>query len=277
MIHEHRIDPYGVLGLPVCKGSNDKSELILSPLFELGSIHLYYTIFDRMVAGGACVTDTDLELKPTSELKSTTFLHGREMIVYCLSDHGRVRIGQELYDMENGDALYLGRQPHNPVFISINSITSTFYFISAPAHRPTSNRLIKKKHITPLEKGTTDSLNRRYIFKMVISPDIDLCQLQSGITELYEYQLYNTVPPHVHSRRSEVYFYFNVPENGHVKHFIGNPHNIEEVKLNNNMAIFVPPGHVHYGKGTDNYSFIWAMAGENLDYDDMDPIDSYPI
>lgn len=280
MIHEHRIDPYGILGLPTNSDGDRCGDLILSPLFESGSIHLYYTIFDRMIAGGVSVTIQDLELVPTSELKSDFFLQNREMIIYCLGSSGRVSVGLDVYDLEIGDALYLGKQPNNPIFHghkSNDGRTHNFYFVSAPAHRSTPDKWIKKKDVIPLEKGSSDNLNRRDIFKMVTAADTDLCQLQSGITELYEYQLYNTVPPHVHSRRSEIYFYFDVPEHGYVKHFVGNPHNIESVNLKNNTAIFVPPGHVHYGKGSSNYSFIWAMAGENLDYDDMDPIENYPL
>jgi 4-deoxy-L-threo-5-hexosulose-uronate ketol-isomerase len=275
MVIEHLIDPYGTLsrsiGIPV------KESFVMSPILTPGKINVYYTLFDRMVAGGAWVQTDHLELSPSIHFGTTHFLSRRELVIYCLSPTGIVTVGETSFNLSQGDALYLGIQNHNPVFSSKLSESARFYFVSTPAHRKTQNVHITKTHVTPTTTGSIEALSLRDIYKMVIHPLVDVCQLQSGITQLRQHQLFNTLPPHTHSRRSEIYFYFNLSGVNQVEHYMGPPDLIESVLLNNNSAILVPPGHVHYGKGSSEYTFIWAMGGENLTYDDMDPITVFPL
>ncbi len=275
MIIEHVVDPYGVIEVQSRFGFNEG--FILTPILSPGLINLHYTIFDRMVAGGAWIQKDQLELHPSIHFGTSHFLSRREMVIYCLSSTGTIQVGDSRYDLRQGDALYLGLQNENPKFSTSGNEKSMFYFVSCPAHRKTSDKEIKFESIQPITVGSIEELSLRNIYKMVVHPEVDICQLQSGITRLQKHQLFNTLPPHTHTRRSEIYFYFGLSESDTIEHFMGPPVSIESVRLKNNTAILVPPGHVHYGKGSSEYAFIWAMGGENLTYNDMDPVNNYPL
>lgn len=275
MITEHLVDPHGILDKST--RSDSAKSFILDPILAPDKINLHYTFLDRMVAGGAWVTKMDLELKPSPHFGTSHFLSRRELVVYCLTSTGAVRVGDDLYQLNLGDALYLGLQNANPIFIKNQSEDSQFYFVSCPAHRKTASIIVSHHNVKPTTVGSIEELSLRNIYKMIAYPDVDVCQLQTGITKLQKHQLFNTLPPHTHTRRSEIYFYFGLPGFNTVQHFMGPPNSIESVTMKNNTAILVPPGHVHYGKGTSEYSFIWAMGGENLTYNDMDPVTEYPL
>lgn len=266
----YKVGPNGSLDIQA-------SGFVLSPILTPGDINVHYTYFDRMVAGGVWVKSNVIELAPSRHFGTTFFLERREIAIYCLSNTGSISIGDETHLLNKGDVLYAGLSNANPIFHPLKTGDARFYFVSTPAHRKTPTRIIKQSDVTPKTIGEIEKLSHREIYKMVIHPDVDICQLQTGMTRLKEHQLFNTIPPHTHSRRSEIYFYFDLDDDNYVQHFMGEPDSIESIKLRNNQAIVVPPGHVHYGKGTSEYSFIWAMGGENLDYDDMDPVENYPL
>lgn len=272
---EYIVDPYGMIS--GINHSKETHSFVIHPIFTPSQINLHYTFLDRLVAGGAWVKDNPLELIPSIHFGTSHFLSRRELIIYCLSESGSVRIGNLTYELKKGDAVYLGLKDENPILECNPNNESKFYFVSSPAHRKTTDVFISKSSIKPSIVGSVEQLSLRSIFKMLSHPDIDICQLQSGITQLHSHQLFNTLPPHTHTRRSEIYFYFDLDDFNSVDHYMGTPNSIDSVELKNNTAILVPPGHVHYGKGTSEYSFIWAMGGENLTYDDMDPVENYPL
>jgi 4-deoxy-L-threo-5-hexosulose-uronate ketol-isomerase len=174
--------------------------------------------------------------------------------------------------METKDALYIGRGAKRVTFASSESLPALFYFNSAPAHAEHPTRKVTLKEAETVELGSLETSNHRIIRKVLVNSIVDTCQLQMGITELQKGSVWNTMPPHVHDRRMEAYFYFNLPDNQVVCHFMGEPQQTRHLFVRNHDAVISPPWSIHSGAGTSNYSFIWGMAGENLDYADMDTV-----
>ena len=178
----------------------------------------------------------------------------------------------ESFVMETKDALYIGRGVKQVTFSSSASLPALFYFNSAPAHADHPTRKVTLQEAETVELGSLETSNQRIIRKVLVNSIVDTCQLQMGVTELQKGSVWNTMPPHVHDRRMEAYFYFNLPDNHVVCHFMGEPQQTRHLFVRNHNAVISPPWSIHSGAGTTNYSFIWGMAGENLDYGDMDTV-----
>ncbi len=248
-----------------------RREHLVSPLFQNNTVRMIYTLYDRMVAGGAKPAGEALKLEPVDEVKADFFLHRRELGIFNVGGPGRVIAGGVEYTLEYKEALYLGSGDREVVFESNNAANpALFYFNSAPAHRNYPDRKVTKNECISAEMGSAEAANHRVINKMIVREVLETCQLQMGMTELKPGSVWNTMPPHTHGRRMEVYFYFEVPDGSVVCHFMGQPDETRHIWMKNNEAVISPQWSIHSATATSNYTFIWGMAGENLDYGDQD-------
>lgn len=247
-----------------------REEFLIDNLMEEGKINLTYSHYDRYIAGSA-VPVTPLVLETIDPLKSSYFLERREMGIINVGGKGTVTVDGTVYELGFKDALYIGSGNKEVVFASDNSSeTAKFYINSAPAHTSHPTKKVGLAEANKLELGTMESANHRTVNQMIIGGIVTTCQLQMGMTELKPGSVWNTMPAHVHDRRMEVYFYLDIPENQAVCHFMGEPQETRHIWMQNHQAVISPPWSIHSGSGTSNYTFIWGMAGENLDYGDMD-------
>ncbi|MFZ5941695.1 MAG: 5-dehydro-4-deoxy-D-glucuronate isomerase [Bacteroidota bacterium] len=248
-----------------------RDEYLVQGILLPGEINLVYSFFDRFIVGGAVPMHEPLELISIDPLKSQHFCDRRELGIINVGGTGRVVLDEQSYQVAHKEALYAGMGTRKILFISEDpSKPARFYLNSAPAHHPYPSRLITLADAEVVDLGTPEEANARRINKLLINSVVQTCQLQMGMTELKPGSVWNTMPAHVHSRRMEAYFYFNVPENQSVCHFMGEPDETRHIWLHNEEAVISPPWSIHSAAGTSNYTFIWGMAGENLDYGDMD-------
>lgn len=248
-----------------------RKEHLIQELFADNVVTMVYSLYDRMVTGGAKPAGESLKLEPVDEVKAAFFLHRREMGIYNTGGKGRVKIADKIFDLDFKEALYLGSGDRDVYFESIYDKTpALFYFCSTPAHRSYPDRKVTKKEGLTVEMGSIEAANHRIINKMLVREILETCQLQMGMTELRPGSVWNTMPPHTHGRRMEVYYYFEVPEGNAVCHFMGEPAETRHIWLKNNEAVISPQWSIHAATATSNYTFIWGMAGENLDYGDQD-------
>lgn len=247
-----------------------RDEFLIDNLMEEGTINLTYSHYDRYIAGSA-VPVTPLKLETIDPLKSSYFLERREMGIINVGGKGTVTVDGTVYELDFKDALYIGSGNKEVVFASDNSSeTAKFYINSAPAHTNYPTKKVGLAEANKLELGSMETANHRTVNQMIIGGIVTTCQLQMGMTELKPGSVWNTMPAHVHDRRMEVYFYLDIPENQAVCHFMGEPQETRHIWMQNHQAVISPPWSIHSGSGTSNYTFIWGMAGENLDYGDMD-------
>ncbi|PKA96754.1 4-deoxy-L-threo-5-hexosulose-uronate ketol-isomerase [Flavobacteriaceae bacterium MAR_2009_75] len=247
-----------------------RKEFLIDNLMEEGKINLTYTHYDRYIAGSA-VPINPLTLESIDPLKADYFLERREMGIINIGGPGSIEVEDESYDMDLKDALYIGKGNEKVVFKSSDAKNpAKFYINSAPAHRNYPTTKIGLGHANKLDLGSLETANHRTVNQMLIGGLVDTCQLQMGMTTLKTGSVWNTMPAHVHDRRMEIYFYLDVPEEQAVCHFMGQPQETRHIWMHNHQAVISPPWSIHCGSGTSNYSFIWGMAGENLDYGDMD-------
>ena len=238
-----------------------------------GEINLTYTMFDRYIAGGAVPVSEALSLETIEPLKAEYFLERREMGVINVGGPGTVVVDGQTYDLDYKDALYIGRGSRKVQFRSDSpSRPAKFYINSAPAHKSFPTKRITQADAEIVELGSLEASNARKIYKLIVNSVVEVCQLQMGMTELKPGSVWNTMPPHTHDRRMEVYFYFDIPEGQSVCHFMGQPGETRHIWVQNDEAVISPSWSIHAGAGTSNYIFIWGMAGENLDYGDMDQV-----
>jgi 4-deoxy-L-threo-5-hexosulose-uronate ketol-isomerase len=236
-----------------------------------GKISLVYSHYDRFITGGAVPVEKLLELESIDLLKADYFLERREMGIINVGGKGKITADGQVYVLNYKDALYLGKGTRKVIMESMDPAEpSLFYFNSAPAHASFPNRCISLADAESIELGSGETSNARKINKLLVSTMIQTCQLQMGMTELKTGSVWNTMPCHTHSRRMETYFYFGIPEKQAVCHYMGQPHETRHIWLNNRQAVLSPPWSIHAAAGTSNYCFIWGMAGENLEYSDMD-------
>ncbi len=248
-----------------------RKEHLVSDIFSDNTVTMVYTLYDRMIAGGAKPVGETLKLEPVEEVKAAFFLHRRELGIYNVGGAGRVRVADASFDLDYKESLYIGSGDREVLFESIEKANpALFYFCSTPAHRNYPDRKITKKEGIQLEMGSMEAANHRIINKMVVREVLETCQLQMGMTELRPGSVWNTMPPHTHGRRMEVYFYFEIPEGNVVCHFMGQPEETRHIWMKNNEAVISPQWSIHSATATSNYTFIWGMAGENLDYGDQD-------
>ena len=248
-----------------------RREHLVSAVFQDNAVTMVYSLYDRMVAGGAKPAGEALKLEPVDAVKAAFFLHRRELGVFNVGGPGRVTAGGAEYALEYKEALYLGCGDREVTFESSDAANpALFYFNSAPAHRNYPDRKVTKKDCITAEMGSAEAANHRIINKMIVREVLETCQLQMGMTELKPGSVWNTMPPHTHGRRMEVYFYFEVPDGSVVCHFMGQPSETRHIWMKNNEAVISPQWSIHSATATSNYTFIWGMAGENLDYGDQD-------
>lgn len=249
-----------------------RREFLINNLFQEGQIQLVYTMYDRLIVGGAMPTDKALKLESIDELKAENFLDRREIGIINVGGKGRITVDGTSYDLNNKEALYIGKGNKSVTFENIEGEQAYFYLNSAPAHQSFPTRKITKNEAEIVELGDAKYANRRTINKLLVNSVLETCQLQMGMTELHEGSVWNTMPSHTHARRMEAYFYFDLEEGQTISHFMGQPHETRHIFLKNNDAVISPEWSIHSGVGTSNYTFIWGMAGENMDYGDMDAV-----
>ena len=248
-----------------------REHFLIPELFVKNQISLTYTMYDRYIAGGAFPVDQALKLEPIDVLKAEHFLDRRELGVINVGGKGKVTVDGEVYEIGHREALYVGRGTKEVIFEATDE-QPYFYINSAPAHKSYPTKKVTKAEAEIVELGDTKTSNKRVINKLLVNSVIETCQLQMGMTELQEGCVWNTMPPHTHERRMEVYFYFDLDEGQSISHFMGQPHETRHIFMKNHQAVISPEWSIHAGAGTSNYTFIWGMAGENLDYSDMDGV-----
>ena len=247
-----------------------RAEFLIDNLMEVGKVNLTYSHYDRYIAGSAVPLEP-LTLETIDPLKSSYFLERRELGIINVGGSGSVIADGIVYELGLKDALYIGNGTKEVVFKSDDiSNPAKFYLNSAPAHTNYPNKKVGLAEANKLQLGSMETANHRTVNQMIIGGIVTTCQLQMGMTELKTGSVWNTMPAHVHDRRMEVYFYLDIPENQAVCHFMGQPEETRHIWINNHQAVISPPWSIHSGAGTSNYTFIWGMAGENLDYGDMD-------
>ena len=250
-----------------------REEYLVERVFVEDEINLVYSMYDRLIVGGAFPANQPLALETIDPLKAPNFLHRREIGVINVGGAGKIKVGNEEYTLDHKEALYVGSGDHEVVFSSESAEQSAkFYFNSAPAHQSFPVRKITKADAVVLELGSSATSNARRINRMLVREVIDSCQLQMGMTELQTGSVWNTMPAHTHSRRMETYFYFDLPQGQAICHFMGQPDETRHIWMKNEQAVISPVWSIHSAAATSNYTFIWGMAGENLDYNDMDGI-----
>lgn len=248
-----------------------RRDFLMEKVFSADEINMVYSMYDRMIVGGAMPVNETLHLEAIDPLKQPVFLISREFGTYNVGGPGMVRVGDDTYELGYKEALYLGSGNREVFFESKDKDNpAKFYFNSATAHRNYPDKKITKANAQVVELGSLATSNHRNINKMIVNQVLPTCQLQMGMTELAPGSVWNTMPPHVHSRRMEAYFYFEVPEDQSVCHFMGEIGETRHIWMQNNQAVLSPEWSIHSAAGTSNYTFIWGMAGENLDYGDQD-------
>ncbi len=249
-----------------------RKEYLVQSIMVPDNINMVYSLYDRYIVGGA-VPVSDLKLETIDPLKAEYFLERRELGIINVGGKGHVKVDGQEFELEYKEALYVGRGNRIVIFKSAdNKQPAHFYFNSAPAHKEYPVKKVTLKDAEVVELGTLESSNARKINKLLVNSVVETCQLQMGMTELKPGSVWNTMPAHVHNRRMEAYFYFEVPEGQAICHFMGQPQETRHIWMKNEEAVLSPTWSIHSAAGTSNYIFIWGMAGENLDYGDMDVI-----
>jgi 4-deoxy-L-threo-5-hexosulose-uronate ketol-isomerase len=248
-----------------------RKEYLIEKIMIPGEIHLTYSQYDRYIVGGAVPENIPLKLESIDPLKSDFFCERRELGIINVGGKGIITVDQIKYDLNYKEALYIGRGNKEVIFESVNAEEPAhFYINSAPAHKEYPIKKVTLNEAEILETGKPEESNARRINKLLINTVVKTCQLQMGLTELKEGSVWNTMPAHTHSRRMEAYFYFKVPQGQSVCHFMGEPQETRHLWMTNEQAVLSPSWSIHSAAGTSNYAFIWGMAGENLNYGDMD-------
>jgi len=248
-----------------------RKEFLVEKIFDPDTVLMVYTHNDRLIIGGAMPVKEQLPLETQDLIKSDFFCQRRELGIICIENEGSITVDGKNYEMAYKDALYVGRGAKEVIFKSKNADKpARFYFASSPAHTAYPTAKITAEMRRTRDLGAQATSNARLLNQLILSEIVPCCQLQMGLTELKEGSVWNTMPPHTHSRRMEAYFYFKIPENQAVCHFMGQPQETRHIFMSNYQAVISPSWSIHSAAGTSNYTFIWAMCGENLDYDDMD-------
>lgn len=250
-----------------------RKEYLVQNIMQEDKIKLVYSFNDRLIMGGTVPVRKEVVLESIDPLKSSNFLDRREMGIINVGGRGIVKADGNNYTLNYKDALYLGAGTKKVSFGSEDQKKPAHYYInSAPAHKSFPSKLVTLADAEVMELGTLESSNARKINKLIVNSIVETCQLQMGMTELQTGSVWNTMPPHTHGRRMEAYFYFEVPENQGICHFMGQPQETRHIWLQNEEAVISPAWSIHAAAGTSNYIFIWGMGGENLDYGDMDKV-----
>jgi 4-deoxy-L-threo-5-hexosulose-uronate ketol-isomerase len=250
-----------------------RETFLVENLFQPGRIHMAYVDLDRAVIGSAVPIGTSLELETDDALKASYFLERRELGILNIGAPGAVNVDGEQYDLDSLDALYIGRGSKSVSFTSNNSqIPAEFYLLSYPAHTRHPVAQIRSALEASTKIGSAETANDRRITRLIHLGGTSSCQLVMGFTQLALGSVWNTMPPHTHMRRSEIYLYFDLSEKDRVIHLMGPAEETRHLVVANKQAIISPGWSIHAGAGTSNYKFCWGMGGENQAYEDMDPL-----
>jgi 4-deoxy-L-threo-5-hexosulose-uronate ketol-isomerase len=266
----HAIDPLTAAAM----GTDElRANFLIQDLFRPGRVALTYTHYDRMVVGGAVPLADVLPLEAIKQTGTNNFLDRRELIVINIGGAGSVTADGEIFAAGSRDMVYVGMGTCSVSFAS-NDVANPakFYLLSAPAHASHPATLIRVDDAKRVDLGGQQTSNERSIFQFIHPEGAKTCQLVVGMTQLAPGSVWNTMPCHVHDRRIEVYLYFDLADNARVVHLMGEPDKTRHLVMKNEEAVLSPPWSIHSGVGTRNYSFIWAMAGDNVDYTDVDPV-----
>lgn len=250
-----------------------RDEFLIQNLFTPGEIRLTYSHLDRLIVGGATPVGGTLKLEPVKPTGTPSFLDRRELVAVNVGGKGTIAAGGESHALDHRDMLYLGMGAGEVSFASDDAANpAKFYLLSAPAHHAYPNRLVRIAEANRLDLGSQATSNERSIYQFIHPDVLRTCQLVVGMTVLAPGSVWNTMPCHVHDRRSEAYLYFALDDNARVFHFMGEPTETRHLVVKNEEAILSPGWSIHSGAGTSNYTFIWAMAGDNVDYKDVDMV-----
>lgn len=250
-----------------------RKNFMVQEMMQTDILSLVYSHFDRIITGGVKPVEQKVPLHNEAELRAAYFLERRELGIINVGGIGMIEADGFVFELQKLDALYLGKGTESVFFSSKDaSDPACFFIMSAPAHKEYPNAKMTKEEASPVNMGDIATANKRTIYKYIHPDGIQSCQLVMGLTVLNEGSVWNSVPPHTHTRRTEVYFYFDLPEAHRVFHLMGEPTETRHLVMANHEAVISPPWSVHCGTGSTNYGFIWAMAGENLTFSDMDPV-----
>ena len=248
-----------------------RRDFLIEQLFVADEVQMVYSMYDRMIVGGAMPVEEALKLEAIDPLKAPFFTTRREVGVYNVGGAGQVIVGGRVYELDFKEALYIGKGDREVIFASVDAHhPAKFYFNSTNAHTEYPCRKVTKQDAVVAHMGALETSNERNINKMLVNQVLPTCQLQMGMTELSPGSVWNTMPAHTHSRRMEAYFYFELPADQAVCHFMGEPQETRHLWLHNEQAVLSPEWSIHSAAATHNYTFIWGMGGENLDYGDQD-------
>lgn len=250
-----------------------RERFLLEDLVQAGKINFTYTHYDRMIIGGAMSGADALELGNHPILKADYFLERREMGIINVAGNAIVTVDGKQFTLQKLDCLYIGKGVQKISFQSMDAkAPAVLYILSSPAHATYPTTILKKQDAESNSLGSLETSNQRTIYRYIHKNGIQSCQLVMGLTILEKGSVWNTIPAHTHDRRMEAYFYFDVPDNQVVFHYMGQPGETRHILMKNHQAVVSPPWSIHAGSGTSNYGFIWGMAGENLEYSDMDAV-----
>lgn len=248
-----------------------RRDFLIERVFAQDEVNMVYSMYDRMVVGGAMPVNEVLTLEAIDPLRAPFFTTRREVGIFNVGGPGTVCVGDEQFHLDFKEALYIGRGDRDVTFASDDAgKPAKFYFNSTTAHKEYPCRKITKQDAVVAHMGSLEMSNERNINKMIVNQVLPTCQLQMGMTELATGSVWNTMPAHVHSRRMEAYFYFELPEDQAICHFMGEVDETRHIWMRGDQAVLSPEWSIHSAAATHNYTFIWGMGGENLDYGDQD-------
>jgi 4-deoxy-L-threo-5-hexosulose-uronate ketol-isomerase len=268
MTERYTCSPFEVKGMDT---QQLRTAFTVSDLMAPGKQTFVYSHYDRMIIGGIVPSSSPISISNFPQLKSDYFLQRREMGIINIGGTGTIITNKQEFKVDKLDCVYACRGTESIRFTSNNANDpAQFYILSAPAHHQFPSAVMKNADASPAAMGAGNTANERMIYKYIHEEGIKSCQLVMGLTILKPGSVWNTMPPHTHNRRMEVYYYFDVPHEQKIFHFMGESNETRHILMGNNEAIISPPWSIHSGCGTSNYSFIWGMAGENQSFADMD-------
>lgn len=248
-----------------------RQEFLIEQVFSPDDTNMVYTLYDRLIVGGVMPVTKVLPLENPDDLKADFFLQRRELGILNIGGPARIVADDETFELGYKEMLYIGRGKRNVTFETLDAQKpAKLYINSAPAHKEFPSKKITKAEADVLELGSLEGSNDRCINRMIINSVVETCQLQMGMTELRSGSVWNTMPAHVHNRRMEAYFYFELPEEDAVCHFMGPVDETRHIWMHNEQAVISPSWSIHSAAATHAYTFVWGMCGENLDYGDQD-------